>query len=160
MERLDWCMAERELFQWTLSREERTSRGACCGLASKNYDRARLEGDVGEAGCEVGRLESFVFWVPRLLEVCLLDDRVYIIHNYYCLFSLVKSCSPQRPSGLRRGSAADCLLGLRVRIPPEAWMFVCCECPMLSGRGLCDGLIPHPEESYRLWGVLVCDQEQ
>jgi hypothetical protein len=30
------------------------------------------------------------------------------------------------PSGLRRGSAADCLLGLRVRIPPEAWMFVLC----------------------------------
>ena len=28
--------------------------------------------------------------------------------------------------GLRRGSAADCLLGLRVRIPPGAWMFVSC----------------------------------
>ena len=30
---------------------------------------------------------------------------------------------------------------------------------MLSGRGLCDGLITHPEESYRLWCVVVCDQE-
>jgi hypothetical protein len=32
-------------------------------------------------------------------------------------------------------------------------------CPLwvLSGRGLCDGLITHPEESYRLWCVLVCD---
>ena len=31
---------------------------------------------------------------------------------------------------------------------------------MLSGRGLfCDGLITHPEESYRLWRVVVCDQE-
>jgi hypothetical protein len=29
---------------------------------------------------------------------------------------------------------------------------------VLSGRGLCDGLIPRPEESYRLWFVLVCDQ--
>jgi hypothetical protein len=28
---------------------------------------------------------------------------------------------------------------------------------MLSGRGLCDGLITRPEESYRLWCVLVCD---
>jgi len=29
---------------------------------------------------------------------------------------------------------------------------------VLSGRGLCDGLITRPEESYRLWRV-VCDQE-
>ena len=30
---------------------------------------------------------------------------------------------------------------------------------MLSGRGLCDGLITRPEESYRLWRVVVCDLE-
>ena len=30
---------------------------------------------------------------------------------------------------------------------------------MLSGRGLCDGLIIRPEESYRLWRVVVGDQE-
>ena len=30
------------------------------------------------------------------------------------------------------------------------WMFVCCECCVLSGRGLCDGLITRPEEAYRL----------
>jgi len=38
-------------------------------------------------------------------------------------------------------------------------MFVCCECCVLSGRGLCDELITHPEESYRLWCVIVCDLE-
>jgi len=38
-------------------------------------------------------------------------------------------------------------------------MFVCCECCVLSGRGLCDRLITRPEESYRLWRVVVCDQE-
>jgi len=38
-------------------------------------------------------------------------------------------------------------------------MFVCCECCVLSGRGLGDGLITRPEESYRLWCVFVCDQE-
>jgi hypothetical protein len=38
-------------------------------------------------------------------------------------------------------------------------MFVCCECCVLSGRGLCDGLITRREESYRLWHVVVCDQE-
>jgi hypothetical protein len=38
-------------------------------------------------------------------------------------------------------------------------MFVCCECRVLSGRGLCDELITRPEESYRLWCVVVCDLE-
>jgi hypothetical protein len=30
---------------------------------------------------------------------------------------------------------------------------------VLSGRGLCDELITCPEESYRLWCVVVCDPE-
>jgi len=34
-------------------------------------------------------------------------------------------------------------------------MFVCCECCVLSGRGLSDGLITRPEKSYRLWRVVV-----
>jgi len=29
----------------------------------------------------------------------------------------------------------------------------------MSGRGLCDELITRPEESYRLWCVVVCDLE-
>ena len=38
-----------------------------------------------------------------------------------------------------------------------AWMSVCCECCVSSGRSLCDELITRPEESYRLWCVVVCD---
>jgi len=38
-------------------------------------------------------------------------------------------------------------------------MFVCCKCCVLSGIDLCDGLITRPEESYRLWRVVLCDQE-
>jgi len=38
-------------------------------------------------------------------------------------------------------------------------MFVCCECCVLSGRGLYDALITRPEESYRLWCVVACDLE-
>jgi hypothetical protein len=38
-------------------------------------------------------------------------------------------------------------------------MFVCCECRVLSGRGLCDELITRSEESYRLWCVVLCDLE-
>ena len=51
------------------------------------------------------------------------------------------------------------LLRSWVRIPPGAWIFVCCECSVLSGRGLCDELITRPEESYRLCCVVVCDLE-
>ena len=43
--------------------------------------------------------------------------------------------------------------------PTGAWMFVFCECRVLSGRGLCDELITRPEESYRLCCVVVCDLE-
>ena len=65
----------------------------------------------------------------------------------------------QWPRGLRRRSAAARLLGLWVPIPLGAWMCVCCECCVLSGRGLCNELITRPEESYRLWCVVVCDLE-
>jgi hypothetical protein len=33
-----------------------------------------------------------------------------------------------------------------------------CTVFVLSGRGLCDGPIPCPEELYRLWCVSECDQ--
>jgi len=38
-------------------------------------------------------------------------------------------------------------------------MSVCCECCVLSSRGLCDELITRPEESYQLWCVVRCDLE-
>jgi len=38
-------------------------------------------------------------------------------------------------------------------------VFVCCECCVLSGRGLYDELITRPEQSYGLWYVVVCDLE-
>jgi len=43
--------------------------------------------------------------------------------------------------------------------PTGARMSVSYECCVLSGRGLCDELITRPEESYRLWCVVVCDLE-
>ena len=83
----------------------------------------------------------------RFLSICSL--KFYIIFLY----------RSQWPRGLRRRSATARLLRLWVRIPPGAWMFVCCECCVLSGRGLCDELITRPEESYRLWCVVVYDLE-
>jgi hypothetical protein len=39
-------------------------------------------------------------------------------------------------------------------------MSVSCECCVMSGRGICDELVPRPEESYRLRCVSnVCDHE-
>ena len=51
--------------------------------------------------------------------------------------------------------AAAQLLRLWVRIPPESWMSVCCECWVLSSISLCDELITRPEKSYRVWCVWV-----
>ena len=51
--------------------------------------------------------------------------------------------------------AAAHLLKSWVRIPPGAWIFVCCECRVLSGRGLRDELITRPEKSYDC-GASVC----
>ena len=77
----------------------------------------------------------------------------------YCQSFIWRFCRSQWPRGLRGRSTAAHLLRLWVRIPPGAWMSVCCDCCVLSGRGLCDELITRPEESYRLWCVVVCDLE-
>jgi hypothetical protein len=120
------------------------------------------------------------------------DSNLRSARLYYATCNIRRS---QWSCGLRRGFAAIRLLGLRVRIPPRAWMFVLgvvskdkrqnsgpwrqvrmkhrveentkkkkksrrgrgcfvfSECCVLAGRGLCDGPIPFPGESYRLWYV-------
>ena len=88
---------------------------------------------------------------------------IYLIQNLtyisqiQCRYALYRGL--QRPGVLRRGSAAVRLLVLRVRIPPWAWMSVSCECFVLAGIGLCDEPISRPEESYRLWCIIVCNLE-
>ena len=64
-------------------------------------------------------------------------------------------CQSQWPHDLMYRSVATRFLGLRVLIPPGARMTVCCECCVLSGRGLCVVLITRPEKSYWLWCVWV-----
>jgi hypothetical protein len=51
----------------------------------------------------------------------------------------------------RRGPTAARLVGLPFQIPLGAWKSVSCECCVLSGRGLCDGLTTRPDEFYRVW---------
>jgi hypothetical protein len=59
------------------------------------------------------------------------------------------------PQSLRRGSSAAAFVGLRVRIPQGECLYASFEWCVLSGRGLCDGLITRPEEPYRVWCVWV-----
>jgi hypothetical protein len=47
-----------------------------------------------------------------------------------------------------RCKVAICFLGLWLRIPPGAWMFVSCECCVLSVRDPCVGLVTRPDEAY------------
>ena len=51
------------------------------------------------------------------------------------------------------------LAGIVVSNPAGAWMSLSCDCCVLSGRDLCEELITRPEESHRLWCVVVCDTE-
>jgi hypothetical protein len=81
--------------------------------------------------------------------LCGQNIQFFVFYNFLC--------QSQWRRGRRRGSAAARLQGLRVRIPAGACMFVSCECCVLSGRGLCDGPITRPQESYRLWCVIACD---
>jgi hypothetical protein len=47
------------------------------------------------------------------------------------------------------------LAGIAISNPAGAWMCVCCDCCVLSVRGLCVGLITRPEQSYRVRCVIV-----
>ena len=67
--------------------------------------------------------------------------------SHFVRFDII-ICSLQWPRGLKRGSTAASLPGLRVRNPSGTGMSVCRECCVLSGRGLCNGPITRPEESY------------
>jgi len=60
----------------------------------------------------------------------------------------------QWPLGLRRGSVVAYLLGLRVRIPPRAWISVCCECCVWAVTELCKEPMLGSEESIE--DVCLC----
>jgi hypothetical protein len=98
----------------------------------------------------------------RMMKILPFDRDDFCSKNF-CFRFLIEKRIPrvsirlsQWPRGLRRRSTAARLLRSWFRIPPESWISVCCECFVLSGRGLCDELTTRPEESYRLWRVVVC----
>ena len=92
-------------------------------------------------------------WSALRRDLCL---TTHDTHNRQISMPLV-GFEPTISAGERPQAAH--LLKSWVRIPPGAWIFVCCECRVLSGRGLCDELITRPEESYGLCCVVACDLE-
>jgi hypothetical protein len=84
------------------------------------------------------------------MEISYLADVVYKIRNSpsmcisknYIMRFKARVCG-QSPAGIAGSN-------------PAGGMNVCLLCCVLSGS-LCNGLIIHAEESYRLWCVLVCD---
>ena len=65
----------------------------------------------------------------------------------------------QWPRGIRRRSTAARLLRLLVRIPPGAWMLSAVNVVRCQVEVSATHMITRPEESYRLWCVVVCDLE-
>ena len=124
----------------------------------------KLKSWARRTDCKLARWRRTAEAIRFYCNSMTLTNFVLIICNYSFLYTILFAllfckCRSQWPRGLRPRSAAARLLRLWVRIPPEAWIFVCCECCVLSGKGLCDALITRPEESYRLWCVVVCDLE-
>jgi hypothetical protein len=125
--------------------ELRTHSDVWCTVRAYCVGRLCWELDTERSGsCNIAFI--FSFKCDLILINAISDCRSFIQ-------SKSAYCRSQWPRDLRRRSAAARLLGLWVRIQPRAWMSVCCECCVLSGRGICDGLIPRPEESYRVWCV-------
>ena len=62
----------------------------------------------------------------------------------------------QWPCGLRRRSLAARLLRLWVRIPPGAWIFVSCECCVLSGREVSATDLSFVQRSPTECGASLC----
>jgi hypothetical protein len=95
-----------------------------------------------------------------LLSTCFEQPRAHHQENQLYQYNKYQMlCWSQKSRVLRRRYIAAHLQRLWVRIPPGAWMFVCCECCVLSDSGFCAELITRPEESYQLWCVVVCDLE-
>jgi len=82
-------------------------------------------------------------------------QRYKIVRNGYALLFPVGKCSylmccwSQWP----RGIVAASLLGLWIRISPEVWKSVSCDCCVLTGRGPSVGHITRPENSY--WELCI-----
>ena len=64
-------------------------------------------------------------------------------------------CRSLWPRDLKAWVCSRLFAGIVDSSPAGRWRFVCCDCCVLSGRGLCVEPITRPEESYGVWCVLL-----
>ena len=91
---------------------------SCPSDSTVSKDRAA----ICESTCEILLRRNDITYTHSQLVGS--DSAVGIVTRYRLDGPGIESRRSQWPSGLRRGSAAVHLLGLRVRIPLGAWMFV------------------------------------
>ena len=128
----------------------------CQCQTTKNYIKLAGDNRAMALDCHVKELKS-----PGSLLICChptvclvgVKDVKKVLLSTGNVTRMNRQCNKannrsQWPRGLRRGSAAARLLKLWVRISPGAWLSVSSDCCVLSGTGLCDGPMSHPEESY------------
>jgi len=79
----------------------------------------------------------------------------YILYLYLHLYLYLCLYLPNPAAALsKEWVCGPSLAGIAGSNPAGAWMLVCCEWCVLSGRSLCIGLITRREKSYRMWCVL------
>jgi len=118
------------------------------------------------------RFEVFaatIFWdelsTAIHLRVFWLTKRIYRLANWlqpslWTLYYVQLNIYLFLPFPLFAGPSGRAVLGVGLRpFPLGTWMSVCCGCYVLTGGGHYDELISRPEESYRMWCVVVCDLE-
>ena len=112
-----------------MEREKNTNQTTfvvCLSCHAADTDRCRSE----TRGVLASNQETFLSAsLPCLFAVHVELSKLTVNYNYNCNYR-----RSQWPRGLRRRSLAARLLRLWVRIPPRAWIFVCCECCVLSLR--------------------------
>jgi len=90
-------------------------------------------------------------YCPSQLIIFFLSSYILIFDIKLTCFIIILPCIAVGLSRqlrcLRRGSTAALFLGLRVRIPPRAWMSISCESWELSRKGLCVWPIKTSRES-------------
>jgi len=127
------CQAEVSATSWSLAQ-----RKVCCvwvwsGILDK--DEALAHWGLLRHGKKV---YFYGYWKYRMFRISVPNLGFYFMSNFTW-----KVLNEHRVSTIITLLSNTCVL------------VVC----LLSGRGLCDELIIRPEESYRLWWVVVCDLE-
>ena len=88
------------------------------------------------------------YWIS-VAEGLVLVRVTFVMRNVDSVFWLQDVPIPVTAWVCRRS-----LVGIAGSNSAGAWISLSFECCVLSGRGLCDGPIPHPEKSYRSACVL------